>query len=157
VNPLIRPATSADCDSVAAMVQDLAALAHVVSGTTGDRLRQEAFGERPTLAMLVADESSRLVGCLVHQDTFSTWRGANGVFLVDLYVAPSERGRGIGVALLKEAARLGIEKGARFMRLDVEPDNLGALRLYERIGFRTVDHVFKVLDEAAMIALAGGS
>jgi ribosomal protein S18 acetylase RimI-like enzyme len=151
---LVREARPADCSAIAAMVRDLAALAHVASGTTAEILHREAFGPRPTIAMLVAEQDGRPVGCLVHQDTFSTWRGANGVFVVDLYVEPACRGTGIGLALLAEAARLGRARGARFMRLDVEPDNAGALRLYDRLGFRAVDHRFLVLDEPEMLSLA---
>jgi ribosomal protein S18 acetylase RimI-like enzyme len=152
---IVRTARPQDCEAVAAMVRDLASLARVVSGTTAEILRREAFGSRPTIAILVAEEEARLIGCLVHQDTFSTWRGANGVFVVDFYVRPQQRGRGIGLALIKEAARLGHHKGARFMRLDVERDNEAALRLYDRLGFRTADHLFKVMDEPAMLSLAG--
>jgi ribosomal protein S18 acetylase RimI-like enzyme len=151
----VREATAADCEAVAAMVQDLAALAHVASGTTAEILRREAHGERPTLAILVAEEDGRLLGCLVHQNTFSTWRGSNGVFIVDLYVAPDRRGQGVGRQLIAAAARLGLARGARFMRLDVEPDNDGALHLYDRLGFRRVDHLFEVLDEGGMVSLAG--
>ena len=136
------------------MVRDLAAHAGVVAGTTAAILMREAFGDRPTIAILVAEDAGGLAGCLVHQDTFSTWRGANGVFVVDLFVSPDRRGEGIGLALLSWAACEGWARGARFMRLDVERDNLGALRLYERIGFREVDHAFLVLEEEGMLRLA---
>jgi ribosomal protein S18 acetylase RimI-like enzyme len=152
----IRQATVADCDAVAALVQDLARLAGMESGTTGATLAEAAFGPRPTMAILLAEDEWSPVGCLIHQDTFSTWRGANGVFVVDFYVKPGHRGRGIGLALMREAARLGRARGARFMRLDVETDNYDALRLYRRLGFRRLDRLFQVLDEPAMSRLADG-
>jgi ribosomal protein S18 acetylase RimI-like enzyme len=126
--PFIRDGTAGDCEAVAGLVRDLARLAHVEAGITGAILAREAFGARPTLAFLVAEAAGEIVGCLVHQDSFSTWRGANGVFVVDLFVAPDRRGRGLGRRLLAEAARRGRRRGAAFMRLDVEPDNEAALR-----------------------------
>jgi ribosomal protein S18 acetylase RimI-like enzyme len=150
----VRPGRPEDCAAVAAMVQDLARIAHVEAGVTGEILAREAFGPQPTIALIVAEDEWGLLGCLVHQDTFSTWRGANGVFVVDLFVRDGQRGKGIGLDLIRAAARIGIERGARFMRLDVEPDNDGAIRFYRRLGFRPVDHRFELLEAADMVRLA---
>jgi ribosomal protein S18 acetylase RimI-like enzyme len=150
----VRPGRPEDCAGIAAMVQDLARIAHVEAGVTGEILAHEAFGPRPTIALLVAEDDGNLLGCLVHQDTFSTWRGANGVFVVDLFVREGQRGRGIGVDLMRAVARFGIERGARFMRLDVEAGNDGAIRFYRRLGFRHVEHRFEVMEAAAMLRLA---
>jgi ribosomal protein S18 acetylase RimI-like enzyme len=153
----IRSAAPEDCDGVAAMVRDLASLAGVVAGTTASILTREAFGERPTIAILVAEDGPGLAGFLIHQDTFSTWRGTNGVFVVDFFVREERRGEGIGHALIAEAARRGRAGGARFMRLDVERHNAAALRLYERLGFREVDHSFQMLEEDGLRRLAEGA
>jgi ribosomal protein S18 acetylase RimI-like enzyme len=40
------------------------------------------------------------------------------------------------------------------MRLDVEPDNVGAIRFYRRLGFRPVDHRFEMMEAAEMVRLA---
>ena len=139
------------------MVVELAALFGVRAGTTAEGLRAEAFGERPSIAILVAEAEGVLVGYLVHQDTFSTWRGANGVFVVDLFVRPERRNDGIGVRLMAEAARLGRAKGARFMRLDIDEHNAAGQRFYGRLGFRPLVHDrFLVLDEPGLQALAVG-
>ncbi|MDT3378715.1 GNAT family N-acetyltransferase [Labrys neptuniae] len=151
----IRPATPEDCDAIAAMVGELAALFGVAAGTTGDILRAEAFGAVPRIGIAVAEASQGvLAGYLVHQDSFSTWRGANGVFVVDLYVAPQWRNDRIGIRLLAEVARRGRQRGARFMRLDLDAGNEAGLRFYRRHGFRTLDHDrFLVLDEPGFIDL----
>ncbi len=117
---VVRAAVPGDCEAVAAMVVALAALHDVASGTTAQGLREAAFGVRPTIEILVATIDGQLVGYLIHQDTYSTWRGVNGLFVVDLYVDPVWRGRRIGEALMSAAARRGLEKDARFMRLDID-------------------------------------
>ena len=152
---MIRQARPADCDAVAAMVRDLAGHAGVASGTTPERLILEAFGARPTISILVVEEEDRLIGYLIHQDTFSTWRGQSGVFVVDFYIGPGHRGRGIGQKLIAAAARIGWDRGARFLRLDVEDDNQPARRLYARLGFDDIDLRSMALDEAPMAQLAG--
>ena len=154
---IVRPARPGDCEAVAAMVTELAGLFGVRSGTTADVLRMEAFGPRSSIAILVAEEDDGgLAGYLVHQDIFSTWRGAAGVFVVDLFVRPERRNDRLGVRLLQEAARLGRARGARFMRLDIDEGNLAGKRFYQRLGFRPLEHDrFLVLDETALRALAG--
>ena len=151
----IRPARPEDCEAVAAMVLRLAALFGVKSGTTGEALRHEAFGPRPTIGILVATAGDALAGYLVHQDTFSTWRGVNGLFVVDLFVEPERRRDGIGLKLLQAAARAGAAQGARFLRLDLDESNEGARRFYRRLGFRELAHDrFFVLDEPGVLKLA---
>jgi len=152
----VRPGLPGDCEVVAAMVRELARHAGVEARVTGAALEREAFGPRPTISLLVAEDEWNVLGCLVHQDTFSSWRGANGLFVVDLFVRADQRGRGIGLALMREAARIGRACGAAFMRLDVEPDNSHAIRFYRGLGFRTVGLEFQVLETEAMEALAQG-
>jgi len=150
----IRPVHPEECEAVAAMVLRLAAMFGVKSGTTGEALRREAFGARATIAILVAVDGADLLGYLIHQDTFSTWRGANGLFVVDLFVEPQRRSDGIGLKLLRAAAREGAAKGARFLRLDIDEANAAGRRFYERLGFRELVHDrFLVLDEPGLQAL----
>jgi ribosomal protein S18 acetylase RimI-like enzyme len=152
----IRPAAPDDCEAIAAMVIELARLFGVKAGTTAGFLREGAFGARPSFDILVAqDAEGGLVGYLIHQNTLSTWRGANGVFVVDLFVHPHWRNDGIGDKLTQAAARAGQAKGARFMRLDIDENNHAARRFYERQGFRPLEHdCVLVLDEAKFRALA---
>ena len=67
--------------------------------------------------------------------TFSTWRGAKGLYVVDLFVLPEERGRNIGLKLLRASARNFAKRGAEFIKLEVDETNTGAERFYSRLGF----------------------
>ena len=42
---------------------------------------------------------------------FSTFLGRAGIYLEDLFVLPEERGKGYGEALLRELARITVERG----------------------------------------------
>ena len=57
----------------------------------------------------------------------------------DLGVAPSERGLGLGRALLWEGIRAMRQRGAARVLLGVDAANSRARRLYERTGFRLTD------------------
>lgn len=59
-------------------------------------------------------------------------------------VIPSYRGKGIGRELICRALAGFQSIGCRQVNLEVTIHNLGAIRLYESIGFRTIETVFKV-------------
>ncbi len=59
-------------------------------------------------------------------------------FVVDsLAVDPSSRGMGVGTTLLRKAEDRARSMGKRTMSLGVIAENAGAIRLYERLGYRT--------------------
>ena len=54
-----------------------------------------------------------------------------------LAVVPSSRGMGIGTTLMQKAEEKAASGGKRMMSLGVIAENEGAIRLYERLGYRT--------------------
>jgi ribosomal protein S18 acetylase RimI-like enzyme len=78
----------------------------------------------------LAERAGKLVGCALHWD--SGW-------LKDIVVAPAERGRGLGAALVGQGLAEFSRRGLSNVGLKVDPSNpTGAVRLYERLGFATV-------------------
>jgi ribosomal protein S18 acetylase RimI-like enzyme len=66
-------------------------------------------------------------------------RGSREVSLGQVGVLPPARGRGVASALIAEVLRAAAQHDCRTAGLGVDTDNVtGALRLYERLGFRTV-------------------
>ncbi len=63
--------------------------------------------------------------------------------LNDLFVLPIARGRGVGEALLKQAAILAQETKSRGLTLSTEVTNATAQRLYERCGWQRNDRFFQ--------------
>jgi ribosomal protein S18 acetylase RimI-like enzyme len=60
-------------------------------------------------------------------------------FVKDLVVRESWRGRGLGEALMRQALRAFLARGVTAVELKVHADNERAVRLYERLGFRTIE------------------
>jgi ribosomal protein S18 acetylase RimI-like enzyme len=60
------------------------------------------------------------------------------VNIFQMWVAPQTRGRGVAVALLREAIAWAKSNNARIVQLGVASNNTPAVRLYEREGFRVV-------------------
>jgi ribosomal protein S18 acetylase RimI-like enzyme len=65
----------------------------------------------------------------------SIWTGALDAYLEELYVAPEQRGRGIGRALLETAMETARQEGASHMDLGTSEDDTAARSLYESCGF----------------------
>jgi ribosomal protein S18 acetylase RimI-like enzyme len=63
------------------------------------------------------------------------WADAPECYLAELYVAPAQRGRGLGRALMEEAIALAQEKGAAWMDLGTSETDVAARALYESLGF----------------------
>lgn len=58
--------------------------------------------------------------------------------LANIAVRPELRGRGLGARLLDEVLAVSRRQGVAKLYLEVRDSNDGALRLYERFGFREV-------------------
>ena len=74
-------------------------------------------------------------------------------FLEIVYVRPAARGRGLGIELMREIARRAHDAGAEMLELEVLESNHAARRLYERLGFRTVERSLAI--SAAQLAGSG--
>ena len=64
-------------------------------------------------------------------------RGEKGLYVVDLFVDPAFRHRGIAKALLEEGIRRGQAFGAKRLSLTVWPFNQAAISFYESLGLST--------------------
>jgi mycothiol synthase len=84
----------------------------------------------PALWFLV-ERDGDLVACALH------WKeNARRGWVKDIVVRASERGRGLGTALLHEGFRAYADRGVERVGLKVDSTNpTGAPRLYERVGF----------------------
>ena len=68
---------------------------------------------------------------------YSLWTEADKTEIDNLFLLPPFRGQGIGTAVLKKC----IAETAQNLFLYVFRENSGAVRLYQRLGFRTVQEV----------------
>jgi ribosomal protein S18 acetylase RimI-like enzyme len=90
------------------------------------------------LAGILAVEDDEAVVGFTHYRPFPRTLHANeACFLDDLYVAPSHRGRGIALELVRRVCEVAKAKGWTEVRWVTSADNIGAQRLYERIAARS--------------------
>jgi GNAT superfamily N-acetyltransferase len=134
---MIREMATGEEEEVAAMVRSLAR--ETVSGIEPQLTAQRLAAARDLVDVVVAECDNALVGACLMLMTYSTWRGARGAYVVDLFVSAGLRGHKVGERLLSGAASRARERGATFVKLEVDARNDGATRFYERLGFRPRD------------------
>ncbi|MEV8589618.1 GNAT family N-acetyltransferase [Streptomyces sp. NPDC051180] len=157
---MIRTATPADVPVIYAMVRDLAEYEKALDEVhaTPDQLREALFGEHPAAFAHIAEtDSGEVAGFALWFLNFSTWRGVHGIYLEDLYVRPEARGGGHGKALLRELARICVDRGYGRLEWSVLNWNKPSIDFYESLGARPQDEwtIYRLTDGA--LAELGGA
>lgn len=147
----IRPARPDDCETIVALIRELADYEHLLdeAKATPDDVRRNLFGPRPFAEAVIAEWDGKPVGLALFFHTFSTFRGQPGLYLEDLFVQPAHRGRGIGKALLATLAKLAVERGCGRLEWSVLNWNEPAIGFYRSVGARPMDEwtVYRVDEE----------
>ncbi|HET9078504.1 MAG TPA: GNAT family N-acetyltransferase [Acidimicrobiales bacterium] len=155
---MIREATPSDIGDLLRLIRALAAYEKEPDAvaTTGEDLQRALFGPEPKVFASVAEDGGAVVGMAVYFLTFSTWTGRHSLYLEDLFVDPSHRGRGLGLALLGGLARRAVELGCARMEWSVLDWNEPAIGFYRSLGARPMDEwtVFRLDGEALAAAAA---
>ena len=132
----IRPATPDDAPTVALLIRALSRyekLEHEVT-MTEDKLRATMFGPRSFAEALLAEEDGKPVGFALFFHNYSTFLAQPGLYLEDLYVHESHRGKGIGKTLLAHLARIAVERNCGRLEWAVLDWNVDAIGFYEQLG-----------------------
>lgn len=153
----IRPARPEDAETIARLIRELADYEHLLDDAkaSGEDIRKNLFGPRPFAEALIAEWNGESVGFALFFHNFSTFRGQPGIYLEDLFVRPTYRGRGLGKGLLAELARLAVERGCGRLEWSVLNWNEPSIGFYKSLGARPMDEwtVYRV-DEDSLQRLA---
>lgn len=95
----------------------------------------DVFAHPEWAEFVVARRAGAVVGMLTLVRSYSTWAASPYATVDDFIVGAEERGRGTGVALMRAAVAQARQAGFARLELNVEKDNEGALRFYEKFGF----------------------
>jgi GNAT superfamily N-acetyltransferase len=148
----IVPAVVGDIPLILAFIRKLAEyekLSHQVVATE-EGLRAELFGSRPVAEVVLAYLSGEPVGFALFFHNFSTFLAKPGIYLEDLFVDPTQRGKGVGKALLIHLAKIARERGCGRFEWSVLDWNQPALDFYKSLGAVPLDDwtIFRVTGDA---------
>ena len=99
--------------------------------------RLESLLARDDVIALLVGEPAAGVALLTLRP--NVWYAGPVALLDELYVVPDLRGRGLGSELLAAAEAAARERGAELLEINVDGDDTGARRFYERHGYRNTE------------------
>lgn len=131
----IRPATRDDVPILFDLIGALAEyeqLSHQVVGSAADL--EKDLCDRHYVEALIAEWQEKPVGFALFFHNYSTFLTQPGLYLEDLFVRPEYRRQGIGSALLKNLAKIALERGCGRFEWAVLDWNEPAIAFYQRMG-----------------------
>ncbi len=144
----IRDITWADYDTVLPMVRDFyrsPAVEHAVDPSILERsLRAAADPAEPMLRGLLLLEDGVCAGYAYLTRYYSAEVGGHCLMFEELYFKEPYRGKGYGSQVFRYV--MDQYPDCPRIRLEVTEANQGAIRLYERLGFRFLHYGQMVLD-----------
>lgn len=135
-NLTIRPATPADVAAIFGMIYELAVfekLEHMVVANEA-MLHDSLFCDKPVCEALVGETDGVVVTFALFFHNFSTFLCKKGLYLEDLYVKQSARGKGYGKQMLVALAQLAVQRDCGRFEWSVLDWNSNAIQLYESMG-----------------------
>lgn len=132
---IIRYASKEDAGLVLHFIKELAVyekMEDLVVATESD-IEKCIFDEKIAEVIFVCEDGKE-VGFALFFHTFSTFLGKAGIHLEDLYVIPEYRGKGYGKALLKELARIAVERDCGRLEWSCLDWNTPSIDFYKSLG-----------------------
>jgi GNAT superfamily N-acetyltransferase len=130
---VIRRGEKKDLPQVLGLIRELALYERAPQEVTNtlEMMEEDGFGPRPIYGMFVAEQDGRLTGIAIYYTKYSTWKG-KCIFLEDIIVTESCRGKGTGRKLFEEVIRVSRESKAARMEWQVLEWNTPAIEFYKR-------------------------
>lgn len=131
----IRPGKKEDLPRVLELVKELAIYErapHEVTNTI-ERLEEDGFGEHPVYGFFVAESVDEIIGLSLYYWRYSTWKGKR-LYLEDIIVTESQRGKGAGKLLFDRTMQKALEENCTGMMWQVLEWNEPAINFYKKYG-----------------------
>ncbi len=105
----------------------------------------EIIKQSPYLRGLIIEYNSSISGYINLSLTYSNEANGLVVFLEEIYIKPEFQGKGLGTYALTWVLKEYSGIATRY-RLEVCSSNSGAIKLYERLGFKNFEYKQMVID-----------
>jgi GNAT superfamily N-acetyltransferase len=155
VNPItIRNGRKEDLPRVLELIKELAEFErapHEVINTV-EMLEHDGFGQKHIFVFFVAENNQRMVGISVYYWRYSTWKGKR-LWLEDIIVTQSERGRGVGKTLFDRTMQHTLDEHCSGMMWQVLDWNEPAITFYKKYGAKIGGEWYNCVLEADQIKL----
>ncbi|WKA53463.1 GNAT family N-acetyltransferase [Planococcus shixiaomingii] len=97
--------------------------------------------------ILIAKKEGQVLGFLLIKETitppYTCLIEHKYAFVIDVIVGNQYQSQGIGTALLVDAKKWAENRNLDYLELNVLPENIGAVALYEKQGFKDMNHTMR--------------
>ena len=148
--PEFRFATREDVPLILHFIRELARYEQMEDEVVATpELLAEWLFDKQKAEVLFAVEEGHEIGFALFFHNFSTFLGRAGIYLEDLYVVPECRGRGVGKAILKQLARIAVERGCGRLEWWCLDWNRPSIEFYLSLGAEQMSEwtVYRIADD----------
>ena len=145
---MIRPIAPEDRETYLALCREFyhsPAVLHPVPEEHFARTFDRMLAGSPFVKGYLLEQDGTAAGYALLAVTFSQEAGGEVWWIEELYLRPEFQGKGLGTELFRYLETHRPKTVTRF-RLELEPDNRDARRLYERLGFSALGYGQMVRD-----------
>ena len=130
-----RFANENDCGKILYFIKQLAEYENMSDDVVAtEELLKEWIFEKKKAEVIFALENEKEVGFALFFHNFSTFLGRAGIYLEDLFVLPEHRGKGYGKGLLKQLAKVAVERGCGRLEWSCLDWNKPSIDFYLSLG-----------------------
>ena len=131
----IREGRKEDLPRVLELVKELATYERAPNAVTNTiaLMEEDGFGPNPVYGFFVAENEGRTIGLSLYYWRYSTWKGKR-LYLEDIIVTETERGRGAGKLLFDRTMEKALEENCTGMMWQVLEWNEPAINFYKKYG-----------------------
>lgn len=134
MNISIRKGTIEDIPQALQLIKELAEYENALDQVQVDesQMKEDGFGPEPVFEFIVAQLEQEIVGIAIYYNRYSTWKGRS-LYLEDLVVTETLRGKGIGGKLFLATIQAALEGGANLLTWQVLDWNEPAIKFYKKL------------------------
>ena len=132
---IIRDAIRKDVPTMFELIKELALYEKAPEQVTNtvEQMYVDCFGNNPIFGTIVLEVKSEIVGMALYYFRYSTWKGKR-LYLEDLIVSETMRGRGLGEKLLESVIEKARQTACTGLMWQVLDWNEPAINFYKKFG-----------------------
>lgn len=136
----IRYAAKEDIPLILQFIKELAEYEKMSDNVIAtEELLEEWIFEKKSAEVIFALYNGKEAGFALFFHNFSTFLGRAGLYLEDIFVRPEYRGNGCGKGLLKELAKIAVERGCGRLEWACLDWNQPSIDFYLSLGARAME------------------